>query len=158
LGGLNRLRALSRCRAVFHFRVASKTVSHFSSYAFKMRVVAKFLGSHISYAYLHLVISMAAAYFRDVQFHSSSQKLNSKRGTPPPSRAFQISPLRTPPPSEAGFLVFSPEFGFYNFTTAGDLFSRALLQHFSIWHSTYYAVAACLIVIEFSSKVETVAR
>jgi hypothetical protein len=96
-----------------------------------MRVVAQSFSAHISYAYLRLVISMAAAYFRDVQFHSSSQKLNAKRGTPPPSRALQISPLRTPPPSEAGFLVFRTAFSFSNLTDRGDPVSLALCLNFS---------------------------
>jgi hypothetical protein len=55
-----------------------------------------------------LVSAKPSTYFGLVQFHSSSQKLNPKRGTPPPSRAFQISPLHTPPPSAVGVLVFKP--------------------------------------------------
>ncbi len=117
----------------FPFLGHLETVSHFSRLASKAHVMAKFQSAHISYAYLFLVIIVPAAYFRVVQFHSSSQKLNSKRGTPPPSRAFQISPLRTPPPSEAGFLVFSAEFCLFNFTDRGDLFSRTFLQNFSVW-------------------------
>ncbi|HWT61548.1 MAG TPA: hypothetical protein VN150_03080, partial [Ochrobactrum sp.] len=46
-------------------------------------------------------------------------------------RALQISPLRTPPPSEAGFLVFRTAFSFINFTDRGDPVSLALCLNFS---------------------------
>lgn len=92
----------------FPFLGHLETVSHFLRSASKAHVMAKFQSTHISYAYLFLVIIVPAAYFQVVQFHSSSQKLNAKRGTPPPSRALQISPLHTPPPSAAGFLAFKP--------------------------------------------------
>ncbi|MBO1040686.1 hypothetical protein [Brucella pituitosa] len=109
--------------------------------------MAQFQSAHISYAYLFLVIIAPAAYFRVVQFHSSSQKLNSKRGTPPPSRAFQISPLRTPPPSEAGFLVFSAEFCLFQFHQSWrSFFARAFPEFFRLV-DVEYAIAAGLSVV-----------
>jgi hypothetical protein len=63
---------------------------------------------HSSYAFLILAPVIANGYSGCVQSYSSSQRLNPRRGTPPPnSRAFQISPLRTSS-REAGFRYSGP--------------------------------------------------